>query len=447
VIRGARAAAAFFETFMNSLPSQRALQAGSRPSRSTLAAVAMFVVLLASYSINAMDRQIFPLLAADVRREFGFGLAQIGLLSTIFTLGMAVAGVPTGILLARLSRRTATVIGIAIFSVGTVLTASAHGFADMLLYRAATGIGEAMQLTVIIAIGTSYFTRFRSTAVGAVNFSFGVGAIIGPVAGSGLLAIQHVWRFPMIVFGLSGFVAIALILVAVRPWFSETRAAEDRSETRLDSRIGQPAAAPTLLNRNSVLLTVLSLIGGLIIYGYLGMYPTFLREHLGFSPAMTGRVMSAYGFGVFASIAGGWIGDRVSARKVLTVSFLIAALLGYGLFHAATTLVAQALLSFVWGLVVSGVIYVNLAGYHIRSVSSHLNNKASGVFVSSLYGSASIAGYTIGWLATSAGWSTAGLVQISLLACAGALLALALQPSRMAQPAGRAAAAGTVTVK
>jgi hypothetical protein len=122
-------------------------------------------------------------------------------------------------------------------------------------------------------------------------------------------------------------------------------------------------------------------------------------------------------------------------------------LLGYGLFYAATTLVAQALLSFVWGLVVSGVIYVNLAGYHIRSVSSHLNNKASGVFVSSLYGSASIAGYTIGWLATSAGWSTAGLVQISLLACAGALLALALQPSRMAQPAGRAAAAGVATVK
>lgn len=391
----------------------------------------MFVVLLASYSINAMDRQIFPLLAADVRHEFGFGLAQIGLLSTIFTLGMAVAGVPTGFLLARLSRRSATIIGIAIFSIGTVLTTSAHGFADMLLYRAATGIGEAMQLTVIIAIGTSYFTRFRSTAIGAVNFSFGIGAIVGPLAGGGLLATRHDWRFPMIVFGLLGFVAIVLILVAVRPWFSETRAAERRDDRQTD-------AAQTLWNRNTVLLTVLSLIGGLIIYGYLGMYPTFLREHLHFTPAMTGRVMSAYGFGVFASIAGGWLGDRMSARKVLCVSFLIAALLGYGLFYAATTVVAQAALSFVWGLVASGVIYVNLAGYHIRSVSGHLNNKVSGVFVSSLYGSASIAGYTIGWLATSAGWSAAGLVQISLLAVMGALLSLALQPSRMVRPAGRA---------
>jgi MFS family permease len=310
----------------------------------------------------------------------------------------------------------------------------------MLLYRAATGIGEAMQLTVIIAIGASYFTSFRSTAIGAVNFSFGVGAIIGPMAGASLLAVKHAWRFPMIVFGLLGIAAIVLILIAVRPWFSETRGAECCDETGI-------AAANTLWNRNTVLLTVLSLIGGLIIYGYLGMYPTFLREHLGFTPAMTGRVMSAYGFGVFASIAGGWIGDRMSARKVLAASFVIAALLGYGLFYAATTLFAQALLSFVWGLVVSGVIYVNLAGYHIRSVSGHLNNKASGVFVSSLYGSASIAGYTIGWLATSTGWSSAGLEQISLLACIGALLALALQPSRMALPASRARGSAAVAAK
>src|SRR5580698_11633517 len=95
-------------------------QAAPRPAGSGVAAVLMFAVLLASYSINAMDRQIFPLLAADVRHEFGFGLADIGLLSTIFTLGMAVAGVPTGFLLARFSRKSATIIGIAIFSIGTV---------------------------------------------------------------------------------------------------------------------------------------------------------------------------------------------------------------------------------------------------------------------------------------------------------------------------------------
>ena len=58
------------------------------------------------------------------------------------------------------------------------------------------------------------------------------------------------------------------------------------------------------------------------------------------------------------------------------------------------------------GLVVSGVLYVNLAGYHVRAVTSDLVSGASGVFVTSLYGSAAIAGYSIGWLANNAGIHT-----------------------------------------
>jgi MFS transporter, DHA1 family, inner membrane transport protein len=415
----------------SSVPREGSQSAGSRG-----AALFMFGVLLASYSLNAMDRQIFPLVAADVRREFGFGLAQIGLLSTIFTLGMAVAGIPTGFLLTRLSRKAVAITGLAIFSIGTVLTTTAHGFTGMLLYRAATGIGEAMQLTVILAIATSYFARFRSTAVGSVNAAFGVGAIVGPAAGGVLLALRHGWRLPMVVFGMLGVVAIVLIQVAVRPWLTEARGFADS--------VRQMHAAETLLNHNTVILTLLSLIGGMVIYGYLGMYPTFLREHLGFSPAVTGNVMSAYGLGALASMAGGWVGDRLSPRLVLGVGFTVAAMLGYGLFHLATNVWQESALSFIWGLVVSGTIYVNLASYHIRSVSSHLNGKASGAFVSSLYTSAAIAGYTIGWLASHAGWSVAGLLQISLLSVVGALLSLALKPSRMALAAGSGALAATM---
>src|SRR5712692_5853240 len=135
-------------------------------------ALAMFAILLASYAINAMDRQLFPFIASDVRREYGFSLSNSGLLSTIFTLGMALAGLPTGYLLARSTRKTTVQVGIAIFSTGTALTAFASGFAYMLLYRAATGIGEAMQLTALLAVATNYFTRYRSAAAGSINFAY-----------------------------------------------------------------------------------------------------------------------------------------------------------------------------------------------------------------------------------------------------------------------------------
>lgn len=395
-------------------------------------AVAMFIVLLATYSLNAMDRQIFPLLLPDVRKEFGFGLADGGLLSTVFTLGMAVAGLPAGYLLSRFSRKTVVVFGIAIFSIGTVLTAYAFGFADMLLYRAGTGIGEAMQLTALIAIAVSYFTKYRSAAIGSINVCFGIGAIVAPTLGTHLLTAYQTWRAPIVTFGAAGFVAIIVVWLAVRPWFSEKLVTSEE--------VRASRGAPVLLNRNTVILTVLSVLFGLINYAYLGLYPTFLREALKYTPERTGSVMAIYGLGVLASIFGGWLGDKFSPRRVLGSAFLIVAALGYLLFHGNTDFALQATMSFIWGLVVSGTIYVNIAGYHVKAVQPQLSSRASGLFVTSFYGSAAVAGYILGFLASSFGWATAAEIQITAVSIAGAVLTLGLRADVLAgvPAAGRA---------
>jgi predicted MFS family arabinose efflux permease len=207
----------------------------------------------------------------------------------------------------------------------------------------------------------------------------------------------------------------------------------DPSMTGRDAAVAAHAdgGAVTLGNRNTILLTVMSLLGGLVIYGYLGMYPTFLREGLGYSPTAAGSIMGVYGLGALTSIGGGWIGDRGSPRLVLSATFLVAAVLGYLLFNGAGAYYWQATLSFAWGVVVSGMIYVNLAGYHVKAVRSDLAGRASGVFVTSLYLSAAVAGYLMGWIANRAGWADAGTIQISLTSLCAAGLALALRPERM----------------
>ena len=385
-------------------------------------AIAMFCVLLASYVINAMDRQLFPMLVPEVRREYSFSLADVGLLSTAFTFGMAVAGLPTGYLLARFSRKSVLQAGIALFSACTALTVTASGFSDMLMYRAATGIGESMQLTILLAIAANYFIKHRSAALGSVNFSFGIGAIISPILGGMLLSVYQSWRVPLLIFALLGFVAIAAISFTVRRWFTESYSAAGQ---HMD-----PGVESKLLNRNTILLTLMSVIGGLVIYGYLGMYPTFLREGLRYSPAAAGSVISLYGLGALVSIGGGWLGDRFSPRIVLPAAFFTAAVLGYLLFHTSAML-PHMILSFIWGVVVSGMIYVNLAGYLVKSLGSSLASRGSGIFVTSLYGSASVAGYVMGWIATYAGWATAGAIQLSLLSLIAGSLGLALRPDKM----------------
>ena len=408
------------------MPNQTAIE--DRRADHPTGAIPMFVVLLVSYSLNAMDRQIFPLVTADVRREYGFTLANAGLLSTIFTLGMAVAGLPTGYLLSRYSRKAVFQLGIIVFSAATALTVVSSSFAEMFVYRALTGVGEAMQFTTLLAITAAYFARYRSTALGAVNAFFGMGAVAGPVLGARLLVHYQSWRVPLVVFGLGGIVAIAAIALAVRPWLTETR------DQRGDG--GHRGGARSLANRNTIILTCMSLTGGLVFYGYLGMYPTFLREHLHFSSRDAGFVMSMYGFGGLTSMAGGWAGDRFSPRAVLTGAFLSTTVLGYLLFHGAHSLPVQAALCFLWAFAASGTIYVNLGGYHVKAVQRSLAGKASGIFVTSFYTSAAVAGYTMGWLANRLDWVTAGVIQLSTLSIISACLALALRPEEMSLGTG-----------
>src|SRR6202166_2134837 len=313
-------------------------QPGTRP-----VAIAMDCVLLASYAVNAADGQLFPLLAHDVRQEFGCSLADTGLLTTIFTLGLAVAGLPTGYLLSRFSRKTVLLLGIGIFSTGTALTVLALGFPDMLVYLAATGIGEAMQLTVMIAIAANYFVGYRAAAIGSMNVFFGLGAFTGPILGGLLLTSYRNWHAPMIVFGIFGFLMIVVIALSVRPWFSETRRAADARTDLL--------GAPTLLNRNTVILTVLSVIGGLVFYGFTGMYPTYLREALHYTPKAAGIVASFYGAGALLSIGGGWLGDRFSPRVVLSAAFFCIAALGYLCFHGSAAIVPRAILTCAYGAI------------------------------------------------------------------------------------------------
>jgi DHA1 family inner membrane transport protein len=388
------------------------------------AAIAMYCVLLASYSLMAADRYLFPVLAPDVRREFGFSLANTGLLSTIFTLGLGIGGLPTGYLLSRFSRKMVLLTGVAIFSTGIAATTLATGFWSLLVCLAVTGVGMAMEATVMFSLAASYFTKYRGAAVGSVNLCYGLGGIYGPILASALLARYSTWHAPMIAFGAAGFVFIAIVAVTVRPWFSETRRAAAMKQ--------DAGGASTLLNRNTVLLTILSVVHGLVLYGYLGMYPTYLRESLHYHPETAGFVMSFFGLGAILSIAGGWLGDKLSPRVVLGTGFLLTAVLGYLFFHGSEAVMAKAILSFTYGVIGSAVIYVNLAANHVKAVRSSIASRASGMFVTSLYASSAAAGYLMGWLANQGGWPMAGAIQMSLLSLVGAALILLLEPKSMA---------------
>ena len=222
-------------------------EADTRTGAARVFAFLGIAIVIGSYFINAMDRALFPLILPEVRREYGFALPEAGLMSTVFTIGMALAGLPTGYLMSRYARKSVAQIGIFIFSAATLVTVLAAGFADMLVYRALTGIGEAMQLTALLAIVSSYFARYRAVGIGALNCSYGVGAVLGPLLGAAMLSAYGTWRAPMIGFGIMGFAIMALVALFVRPSRQRDQGGarrEGRSHDWRRTDIAQPQYRP-----------------------------------------------------------------------------------------------------------------------------------------------------------------------------------------------------------
>ncbi|WP_186831959.1 MFS transporter [Streptomyces sp. ISID311] len=388
----------------------------------------MFGILLLAYVVNAMNKVIFPVLIGDVRSDYGFSLEQAGFQSTIFALGIGLAGIPGGYLLTHLRRRTVIIIGTLTFSAATLATTFAFGFWDMLVWQTVAGIGESLQLTALLAIAAASFARRPSTAVGSVNVAFGVGAIVGPALGGHMLASFGTWRAPMATLAVCGFVAVAAVTVLVRPRFTEPGSTGPAGP-------GEPTApvpeAGRLINHNTVVLSVVGVLAGLVGFGYIGMYPSFLQEHLGYSAARSGIVVGVSGVGALFSAFGGLLGDRMNPRTLLTCAYGITAAAGAALFAGPASFAWQLVWSLVFGLAFNAVVFVNVSTILIKSVTPDLCAKASGLFVTSLFVPAAFAGYLFSWLVGTSGWSQAGLIQIvggSLIATA---LSALLRPKRM----------------
>jgi predicted MFS family arabinose efflux permease len=124
-----------------------------------------FVILALSYMINAMDRQVFFPLLPEIRQEYGFNLPEGGLLATGFTLGMALAGLPAGYLVDRFTRKTVLVLSIVVYSLGTLATPLASGWADMATYRV-VGLYQVTLLSLVAVVAVAFVrpSQFNNAA-------------------------------------------------------------------------------------------------------------------------------------------------------------------------------------------------------------------------------------------------------------------------------------------
>jgi len=378
--------------------------------QTTLVTAIGFGLLTLSYVINAIDRQVFYPLLPEIRDDLGLSLAQGGLLATGFTLGMALAGLPAGYLIDRFSRKPVLLVSIFIYSIGTLVTPLAAGFADMAAYRLLSGLGEGMQSAAIAVTIASYFYTRRTFALGLLGAAFGLGSFVGPVIGTGIATQTGSWRSPFVLFGCSGLAVMLLIALCVR-----------RGLTEAVAGVGRRAELPfdhlpeSSYNRNTIALAVTAAVTGLVFYGFLGLFPTYLRSELHFSSGQAALATSFVGLGSILSLFWGWLGDRVNQRNLLICTYVGTSLSAFLLFNGTGAPVWEYIFAFTMGTAASGSAFANCNSVLQRSVRPHQVGKAAGIFVTSYYGAAAVSGFIFAELTTAIGWRQAALWQLSVL--------------------------------
>lgn len=396
-------------------------------------ATAMYLLIALSYVVNAMDRSVFSNLVKSISTEFHLNLTEGGLLSTVYAIGFGVTGIFAGYLLDRAARKSVMVAGILVYSLFTLIMPLSHGFWDMTAYRVISGVGEAMQQTAIFTIAGVFFARRRNLAIGGLNAAYGVGAFIGPLLGTQIFLMSGNWRPPLYVFGAVGLVFAAVTMVVLSSDFSEygKRGREDRGETA-----GTSAGAPgSWFNRNVVLLSVSNLMIGILNYGYIGLYPTFLKTELHFSPSAAAFAQSLYGIGAITGIVAGYLGDRFGERRLVYLAVVGSAASGLLMFDVVHAQWQQVLLSFLFGSFGSGFLFVNVYAMTQKAVRAGHIGKASGVASSAHYLGAGFAGAMFGAMVSAWNWHLATVVQMAAIPAIALVCVFFVRMSNQ-QPAG-----------
>jgi len=394
-------------------------------------ALAMFGLLLLIYVLMVADRFLISMLAVDIRGSLDLTTRDSLTLATMFTLGLGISGVPAGTLIQKYSRKSVVLAGLVLLSISTLLFTQATGFKSMFVFIVMQGVGMGFLATSLFSLSTSYFHKNRAAALGIVNLSFGLGSIFGHWI-PGVLRDYYfgtmggtAWHAPMYIFGAVGVGLVVAVFLFIKPWFSEVQAPK--------KVIQDSGGADTWNNFNTKLLIVMSALYGLVIYGYLGSFPSFLREVAELSASQAGTVGLWFGIGGMTSYYGGKLGDKFTTKSVLCVASLILAVITLFLYNENHSELVYRLLATGVGVFGAAIVYTNLAGGHVKSLKRSMTGKGSGLFVTSVYGGAAMAGWCIGTLRDNFGWEVAGQIQLSGICVIIAILALFIKENEFSK--------------
>jgi MFS family permease len=290
------------------------------PRTITRAQWEVLAAAMLGWMLDAMDFVLYLMALTTLQAEFGFGRGTAGLLATVTLLASALGGLLFGVVADRVGRARTLSITVLWFSFCSLGTATAQDLAQLVLWRAALGLGMGGEwASGAVLVSETWPAAHRGKAIGIMQSGWALGYILAALLAAAVLPTLG-WRW---LFAAGVLPALLVFWV--------------RRRVREPARwAGPPGGSPLreifgpALWRRTLAAAALSTA---VMFAYWGVFtwlPAFLAAPAGEGGAgldvrsVTGWVVPTQ-LGAFAGyLSFGFIADRVGRRRAF-VAFMLAA--------------------------------------------------------------------------------------------------------------------------
>jgi len=416
-------------------------------------------LLFICYGIAFIDRINIGFTKLQMSEALGIDATWYGIAAGAFFITYALCEVPSNIFLAKWGARRTFVRIMVLWGLATAATAFISSVSHLVTLRLLLGAFEAGFLPGIVLYLTFWFPSSMRARVTAVIFvaNAAAGSIAAPLTGWIMTAMDGYlgmagWRWVFIVEGLPACLLGIFCFLTLRDrpdeaeWLSDVEKAVVKADLAAETVVVSDHSAGLLrqIVGNPINYLVAMLFFTAICSNYLLFFwlPTIVQEsgvksltHIGLLTAMP------LGMGFIGAVVLSWTSDRMKERRWhLAVCFCLIPL---GLIAATNVqslplmLAAFAVASFATGA--SGPLIWSLP-------PAYLSKKAAAIGIAFISTLGNIAGFAspplLGYIKSSTGSLTPGVLGIALLAAACALCIAFAFPERVVRVADQEAIEG-----
>jgi sugar phosphate permease len=315
----------------------------------------LFLTWLMSY----IDRSLMPMAVPLITQEFHMSPTVMGVVISAFFVGYASMQIPGGILADKIGARKTITLGVAAWSMFSLLTGMAWSLTSLIWVRILFGLGEGIHPPAAFKALSAWFNSAeRARANGFVMSSNAIGPMIAPILFAVVMGAFG-WRKAFYLLSIPGF----LITLAAY-WYLRDTPDEHPSITASElAEIGgevnsQEKISFSELSKYRTLwqLFFIYMTWDVTWWGFQAWLPSYLLKVRHFSLMNTGAVAALpFAAGFIGLLIFSYLADWTGKRKAILVSVL----LGNALFMLLTATASTA---------TSAVIFLTATGFFLPAI-------------------------------------------------------------------------------